>query len=117
MQVRGKCRITSCEFIPFSCTEDLHPERFSRDNIRSESERGKAVPGVRHPAPAVRAGAGGRSDPVGVLARAPVLVQAGALVCVLAFGLDFPPAVLHRGAYAADRARSRARPRSCTVRC
>src|SRR5713101_9967050 len=26
-------------FISFSCTEDLHPERFFRVNIRSESER------------------------------------------------------------------------------
>ena len=45
-QVRDKCRITSCEFISFSCTEDLHPERFSRDNIRSESERagGRSIP-------------------------------------------------------------------------
>src|SRR3989442_9343778 len=39
-QVRGKCMITSCQFISFSCTEDLHPERFFRVNIRSESERG-----------------------------------------------------------------------------
>src|SRR6266852_4688119 len=38
-QVRGKCRITSCQFTPFSCTEDLYPERFFRVNIRSESER------------------------------------------------------------------------------
>jgi len=37
-QVRGKCRITSCQFISFSCIEDLHPERFFRVNIRSESE-------------------------------------------------------------------------------
>jgi len=38
-QVWGKCRITSCQFISFSCTEDLHPKRFFRVNIRSESER------------------------------------------------------------------------------
>jgi len=38
-QVRGKCRITSCQFISFSCTDDLPPERFFRVNIRSESER------------------------------------------------------------------------------
>ena len=37
-QVRGKGRITSCQFTLFSCTEDLHPERFFRVNIRSESE-------------------------------------------------------------------------------
>jgi hypothetical protein len=37
-QVRGKCRITSCQFTSFSCTEDLHPERFFRVNIRSESD-------------------------------------------------------------------------------
>ncbi len=37
-QVRGKCRITSCQFTSFSCTEDLHPERFFLVNIRSESE-------------------------------------------------------------------------------
>src|SRR3989442_1524154 len=38
-QVRGKCRITSCHFTSFSCTEDLYPEASSRVNIRSESER------------------------------------------------------------------------------
>src|SRR5712692_11270909 len=37
-QVRGKCRITSCQFTAFSCTEDLHPERFFRVNIRSDNE-------------------------------------------------------------------------------
>src|SRR6266545_1758421 len=41
--VRGDCWITSCRFISFSCTEDLHPERFFRVNIRSESERGGAA--------------------------------------------------------------------------
>ncbi len=41
--VRGKCRITSCQFISFSCTEDSHAERFFRVNIRSESERGAAL--------------------------------------------------------------------------
>ena len=39
-QVRGKCRITSRQFTSFSCTEDLHPERFFPVKIRSESERG-----------------------------------------------------------------------------
>ncbi len=46
-QVRGKCRITSCQFVSFSCAEDLRPERSSKPTSEVRVRPGGPIaPGI-----------------------------------------------------------------------